>query len=300
MKKGAGVPRPERFLAPVLTALVVLLAWGAVAHASGSGFVQAVGALAAGMVGIGMIVPAVLARRLRLHVVDAPGDATSGEPLVLTVQTGRSLRCTPLFPPGGTAPLPSRTDTLLVLVPPYRGQLAAVRVRLATAAPLGLLWWSVDREVLLPHPVVVAPPAGDRPAAAERTGRSEEGTARADATPSGELRQVRAYRHGDSRRQVHWRATAHSGTLMVRESETRPGEPVHIAADLVGDPEATEARARAAMALVGAHLDAGDRVILETEEAGRPLVAPVADRRGAGRRLARAGTNPYAGDGAAR
>ena len=279
---------------PLLTAVVVFLAWGAVAHASGSGFVQAVGALAAGLVGIGMVAPAAIARRLRIHVVGAPDDGTSGEPLVLTVQASRALRCTPLFPPGSSSTMPAHSENALLLVPPYRGQLRSVRVRLATAAPLGLLWWSVERAVPLPHPVLVAPPVGDRPGAAERPGRSDDGSTRSSPAPTGEIRQVRGYRTGDSRRRVHWRATAHSGTLMVRESEERRAAPVHVAADLVGDPVTTEARARAAMATVAAHLVVGRRVVLETVEGVRRVVAPVGDTRAAGRRLARAGTDPYA------
>jgi uncharacterized protein (DUF58 family) len=294
MTGGGRLPRPERFLAPVLVAAVLLLAWAAVAHASGSGFVQAVGALAAGLVAIGMFVPGVLARRLRIFCSEAPSDATSGAPMTITVETARSLRCTPISARGETVFLQGRASSLLTIVPPYRGQLTSLRVRLATAAPLGLLWWSVEREVALPRAVLVAPPAAEHGAVSEPAGQSGDGSAAPGPALSGEIRQVRQYRHGDSPRHVHWRATAHSGSLMVRESEDHPGAPVRVTADLVGDAATTEVRARAAMATIAAHLGAGDHVVLETVESARPLVAPVSDLRSAGRRLARSGTNPYA------
>jgi hypothetical protein len=111
---------------------------------------------------------------------------------------------------------------------------------------------------------------------------------------TGEVRGVRDYQHGDSRRRVHWRATAHTGSLMVRETEELPDNPVKIAAELSDDPVLAEQQAAEVMGAVGDLLIAGKRVILETIEHGQRVSALVSDVRHAGRRLAQAGLNPYA------
>ena len=302
MTSGRGIPRAERFLAPVLGATVLLLAWAAVAHASGSGFVQAIGALVTGVVAAGMILPAFFARRLAVTCLEAPHDATSGVPFPVTLVAGHALRCTPLSPGGESGVLPGREPGTLLLVPPYRGRLTTLRVKVATAAPLGLLWWSVEREIRLPRPVLVAPRTGAPTTALDGAGVAGDGSGDAVPALTGDVRQIRDYRHGDSRRRVHWGATAHAGVLMVRESEAWPAVPVRLVVDLVGDPDTTEARAAVAMATVAAHLRRGTSVVLETAEQARPVVAAVSDLRSAGRQLARAGTNPYGGgrDGPAR
>ncbi len=83
---------------------------------------------------------------------------------------------------------------------------------------------------------------------------------------------------------------------MVRESEQRPDASVRVVADLPDDPEAAERQAEEAMGTVVALLGTGRHVLLETVEDGRRRCMPVSDRRHAGRRLARAGANPYRDD----
>ena len=59
----------------------------------------------------------------------------------------------------------------------------------------------------------------------------------------GEPRGVRPYAPGDPRRAVHWPATSHSGTLMVRESERQTDDPVMVELVLPQDPVAAEEEA---------------------------------------------------------
>ncbi len=53
------------WLAPVAGSLVAVLAWAGVAHSSGSGWVQAVGALLAAVLFTGLVAPLFPARRAR-------------------------------------------------------------------------------------------------------------------------------------------------------------------------------------------------------------------------------------------
>jgi len=286
--------RPERFFGPVAAALFLLVAFAAVAHASGSGWVQAMGAVTTELAAVGMVGPAVLARRLTVTCVECPRDANSGEPFTISVVANHPLRCAARRPGGAATVVPATEARELTITPPTRGVLTAVRLRLGTAAPLGLLWWSVDRVVLLPTLIEVAPTYGQGVVFGSEDGREDEGRGRPVLALTGDLRGVRAYRHGDSRRRVHWRATAHTASLMVRETEQQPDSPVRVIAELSEDPAAAERQASDAMGAVIDLLANGKRVVLETIEHGARVAAPVTDRRQAGRRLARAGTNPYA------
>ena len=105
---------------------------------------------------------------------------------------------------------------------------------------------------------------------------------------SGLPRGARSYGPGDSWRLVHWRATAHAGTLMVKELERPSAEPVVVTVDLPEDPDEAERVAERALGTVVALLQGGSTVLLGTLEASGRVVALVADRRVAGRRLARA------------
>jgi uncharacterized protein (DUF58 family) len=272
----------------------LLLAFAAVAHASGSGWVQAIGAVTAGLAVVGILGPALVAWRLQVTCVECPVDGTSGEPFTVKLVANYPLRCTPSRPEGDPTMIPGSEAVLVAMTPPNRGVLRSVRLRLATAAPLGLLWWSVDRVVTVPRAVEISPRTAHGTVFGSDAGGDDEGHGRPVLALSGEVRGVRAYRYGDSRRRVHWRATAHTASLMVRETEELPDSPVKILAELSDDTDRAEQQAADVMGAVAELLAAGKRVILETVEHGKPVSALVSDQRQAGRRLARGGRNPYA------
>lgn len=180
-----------------------------------------------------------------------------------------------------------RIPARLVIVPHRRGVISTVTVRLATAAPFGLLWWSRDQVLQLPRPLHVAPQPREQHAASTEVLATEDGRHPPRPTLTGDLRGVRPYEHGDGRRRVHWHASAHTGHLMVRESESRTDEPVRIVVDLPRDLDAADRLAEEAMGTAVAELRTGRRVLMETTEITGKVLAPVADRLTAGRRLAR-------------
>ncbi len=115
--------------------------------------------------------------------------------------------------------------------------------------------------------------------------------------PSGlaEPRGIRPYASGDPRRAVHWPATSHVGSLMVRETERPTDDPVLVEVDLPSDPDAAEAQAERVMAEVAARLDRCQAVVLASWETAGRVERPVRDRVELGRRLARAVPAPYGG-----
>jgi uncharacterized protein (DUF58 family) len=176
----------------------------------------------------------------------------------------------------------------LTLLPSCRGVHDRIGVDLATAAPFGLQWWT--RRIWLPlaAPLHVAPRRG-QPVALPRWSDDDAGDEgrRVPVQPD-EIRGARPYRSGDSRRHMHWPATAHAGELMVRELEGPSANPLTVSVRLPPDPEAAERVAERALGTVLRLFDRGAPVLLATMEMSGPVTSAVADRRAAGRRLAQA------------
>ena len=283
---------PAAWIGPVAGSIITVLAWVGVAHSSGSGWVQAVGALLGAFLVVGLVAPMVPARRARVVCTACPADAQAGQMVELTLEVDRPVRIRPRFPGGpehqaGGRQRGGRT-VVLRCTPARRGVLDAVVVEVGSSAPFGLLWWVHDVELPLPRILHVAPRTGkhDRPLTSAADAHGEAML----RVPSGvgEPRGVRPYTPGDPRRAVHWPATAHAGTLMVREYERQTDDPVLVELILPRDPSAGEAEAERMMAAVTDCLARRRPVVLITREPGGRVVRPVVDRVDLGRRLARA------------
>ena len=283
---------PVAWIGPVAGSIITLAAWTGVAHSSGSGWVQAVGALLGAFLLVGLVAPVLPAGRARITCTAAPADGRAGSPLELTLSTDRPVRVRPIYPKGpdhqAGGRQRGRRTVVLEATPARRGVLDAVVVEVGSSAPFGLLWWAREIELPLPHLVHIAPrngPSGH----ALTTGDDAPGEAQ-PRVPSGigEPRGVRPYTPGDPRRAVHWPATSHAGVLMVRESERPTDDPIYVELVLPTDPAAAEAEAERMMAGVSDALVRLQPVVLATtEETGR-VVRVVTDRVDLGRRLARA------------
>jgi uncharacterized protein (DUF58 family) len=283
-----GRPRPRRAAGPIAASILTMLAWEAVAHNSGSGWVQALGALLAAFILIGLFGPALAIRRVRVAVTSCDADGVAGTPSSLTLTVSRPVRLTPIGPPGETVLTGGRHEVEVTVVPEHRGVVTACELRVASAAPFGLLWWERRVALALPRPLEVSPRVGepDRAALAAATNAAEDHLRR--PARIGEPRGVRPYQAGDLRHWVHWPATAHAGSLMVREMEGPVSRPVVVEVRLPEDPAAAERQAERALGTVAGMLAAGRAVELRTFEARGPVTEEVCDVRGAGRRLARA------------
>jgi uncharacterized protein (DUF58 family) len=296
-----GIPRSLRlrrrvhaiaWIGPVAGSIITLAAWAGVAHSSGSGWVQAVGALLAAFLLVGLIAPVWPARRARLTCTASPFDGRAGEPVGITFEADRPVRVRPIFPDGpehqaGGGQRGSRSVTLQV-TPRRRGVLDAVVVEVGSSAPFGLLWWAREVELPLPHLLHVAPRTGEANGFVAATDDSSGEAAIRVNSGIGEPRGIRPYAPGDNRRAVHWPATSHAGVLMVRESERPTDDPVFVEMVLPHDAVAAEAEAERTMAGVAECLARHRSVVLATHEAAGRVVRPVGDRLELGRRLARA------------
>ena len=283
---------PVAWIGPVAVSIITLIAWAGVAHSSGSGWVQAIGALLGAFLFVGLVAPVWPARRAHVTCTTSPSDGRAGQPIELLLQADRPVRVRPIHPGGadhqaGGAQRGSRSVTLQV-TPARRGLLDAVVVEVGSSAPFGLLWWARDIELPLPRLLHVAPRTSPSDARFEQIDHSTGDAATRVPSGLGEPRGVRPYAPGDPRRAVHWPATSHAGKLMVREAERPTDDPVYVEVDLPRDRDAAEAEAERVMAGVTACLARHQLVVLTTHEATGRVVRPVADQIELGRRLARA------------
>jgi uncharacterized protein (DUF58 family) len=283
---------PLAWFGPVVGSVVAMGAWVGVAHSSGSGWVQAVGSLLGAVLLTGLLLPAVPAARARVRCTASPSDAEAGRPFELSVEANGPVRIrprSPLGPPVRAGGVPhGPRQALVTCTPERRAVLDSVVLEVASCAPFGLLWWARDIEVSLPRPLHVAPRAGE----AAPTGALVDDTV-GDAVlrvqaESGEPRSIRPYQRGDSRRSVHWPASAHTGTLMVRETERQTDDPLVVEVVLPADPIEAEALTERVMGTVARELGRGQPVLLVTDEPAGPVRLVVRDRVDLGRRLARA------------
>jgi uncharacterized protein (DUF58 family) len=285
--------RPSRQAAPVVVAIAILGIWWLVAHNGGSGWVQALGDIVFGTLFIGIFGPSVVLTFAKIRVASAPVDCIAGMPADVRIEASTRLRICARPPFEGEAfvgPVGRgrHREDGVSLVPARRGVHNSVNLDIATAAPFGLQWWTRRVELPLPSTLYVAPRSGRPESFPLRAHEDTGATIDWVQTDVGQPRGARPYQPGDSRRRVHWGATAHAGELMVRELERPSAEPVTLTVILPEDPLEAERVAERALGTIARFLERGTTVLLATVEASGPVVASVADRRGAGRRLARA------------
>jgi uncharacterized protein (DUF58 family) len=286
------------WFAPVAGSVFAVLAWAAVAHSSGSGWVQAVGALMAAVLVTGLAAPLFPARRGTAVCTWSPSDGVAGEPVGLTLEVNGAYRITPRYPVGPACQAAGRSrgrrSVEMTVTPDRRGVTELVVIELASCAPFGLLWWAHDLEVDLPRPLHVAPRSGPPGAVETRSDDALGDAVRRVPAGLGDPRGVRPYRPGDTRRSIHWPATSHVGSLMVREKERQTDDPIVVEVVLSAVPAEAESETERFMAAVSRYLAAGQPVVLVTDEVEGRTVRPVVDRIDLGRRLARAVAAPGA------
>jgi uncharacterized protein (DUF58 family) len=162
---------------------------------------------------------------------------------------------------------------MMLLAPRRRGLVHALTIDVTCTGPVGLIECGRRMRVRLNRTLTVGPAPLRHAVDWPRTRAVSVGLV--ESTPVGDdlYRSVRPYVRGDSRRRVHWRASAHHGTLMVKEHDGTGVVLVRIVVQLDGPGAAAEvALSRAAWVARDALLR-GWRTELVTIQ---PRAAPVA------------------------
>jgi uncharacterized protein (DUF58 family) len=160
--------------------------------------------------------------------------------------------------------------------PSQRGVFNHLLVEVRCRSPLGL--WACARRVavLLPEPLWVAPQPRPCPSPPPALSPRPTGQRLVAGPRDAIVRATRPYEPGDSRRLVHWPATAHEGRLMVRETETDQDPLPALVVDLhAGGPAAEDALGRAATAAATALARDGRVRLVTAERAGDDGDGPI-------------------------
>jgi uncharacterized protein (DUF58 family) len=177
-------------------------------------------------IGTVLVVDAVSARRAMKAVhIDLLANPllTTADPFACTVRVTGARRPVVLTP--ATRPSVQRflvegpEAGMVVLAPRRRGVVHTLVVDASAVGPIGLVECARRFRVRLGTSVTIGPVP--RPHPVEWPVPRAVGFGLTESAPVGDdlHRTVRPYLRGDSRRRVHWKASAHHGRLMVKESD---------------------------------------------------------------------------------
>ncbi|MCH7871341.1 MAG: DUF58 domain-containing protein [Planctomycetes bacterium] len=257
--------------------------------------------LGIGIALIGVVVANAAMRRLRL-TREAPDAVLAGRPFTIryrvTNQRTRTaafalrIRETVLYGnerlhvEGYIETVPAgETVTLDVsMTVPVRGGLHFKSARLSTRFPFGLFERRLT--VVAEHQTLVFPALFP----VRRTLKGRQALAAAQSLSAREQKQgqdefygLREYRHGDNPKRIHWRSTARTGQLLMREMVDLKPQSIIVILDTYLPPGAEESlreRAISAAATVLCHaLEQGYRLALIVNSAN-PVVIPPTSGRG--------------------
>jgi Uncharacterized conserved protein (some members contain a von Willebrand factor type A (vWA) domain) len=141
-------------------------------------------------------------------------------------------------------PCRGRRRRTIRFVPPRRGRVTVGPWRLEVVLPLG--FFVKSKQVGEAVEALVYPRLLDGGAAALKAlGIKTEGFGMRRAARAGDVLQLRTYRDGDERRQIHWKQTARQQRLIAVEREAAGGEPLYVVVDPRSPhPEDTRVRER--------------------------------------------------------
>ena len=259
------------------------------AQTTGAGWLMVLASLIIATLLVGAIVPAFGLRKVRIDPA-GPTDAVAGRAFNLTIQVkGPRL--------GVTLALTSLDASLISVGGPSSGTIKATSARrgvitqlgtvVTSSAPFDLFTTRRSLTFDLPTPIFVAPhPTPMRLPVQVTAGPTGDGLGNGGSGSGEVVRSLREYSAGDPLRMVHWRASAGSPDLLVKELE--PPERPHLALIVdVSGPNGDHTAERAA-GLVQAARREGLPITLCTFEGVGPVIGEVGSIREAGRRLAAA------------
>jgi uncharacterized protein (DUF58 family) len=217
-------------------------------------------------------------RRVRV-VRRLPRGTPAGSPVRIRYEVSNLRRRMPVLtleirepslPGGAFVPYVAPGDSVVVRNDPLfirRGTVPLETVTLSTGFPFGL--FRKERDLVLPGEVVVWP-STNRPAPELRLGgdriRRGGGWSGGGVAPRGDYRNLREYHSGDDPRDVHWKASARSGSLVTRQYERDDSTAAWICLDAGAPPgDAAEESVEMAASLAARTLREGRDVAFVTQ-----------------------------------
>jgi uncharacterized protein (DUF58 family) len=259
-----------------------------VSHVSGSGWVQNVGLLLGAGIIVIIIMPGIILKNAELKCVYNPVDATSRIPVQVKLASKIPVLVRPKDTRKNAVPVASDPD-LIQITFDYAGVYESCTFEVSTAAPFGIVWWHKYVKLAFTKPIMVAPKIGDSIQPNRQVAVNEGQSSRYVRDHSGITGSIRNYQIGDSRRDIHWKKSAQTGSLLVKEREKELSQDVVIEVRFETNKIKNEEIGQEAMGTVFNLLKKADcNVILSTFEHNKNITEPVSNLKDAGRRIAKA------------
>ncbi len=239
-------PRPRKFLGPIFGTVPLMFALIGVARASGSGWVQVVGAIVSSLIFLGIVAPMIISLTNKLYIIGVPHFLIANSLNAITIKSQKTCRITTDH--GNVEFLSPKTPSPIQFTPHYMGRLSELSVIVSTAAPFGIVWWYRKIVFKFDHEILVLPPASKPDYVFSLMKNDSENQWRLNTR--GEIRGSRDYVSGDSLRSANWKTTAHVGKLQIKEFEVTSSQIYSVYANFYGTLDEIESRAEQIMGTV--------------------------------------------------
>jgi uncharacterized protein (DUF58 family) len=234
-------PRPKKLIGPIFGTLPLMFALIGVARASGSGWVQFIGAIISSSILIGILTPMVILLRTKIKLVFLPNYLIANTENLIEIYSNKTVRIT--IEQSQPAFIRSRSSQHIHYFPKHKGSVNSIALMVSTAAPLGIVWWYKKVTINLDSPLLIIPPPG-RPNFAISIAHSDLEQQWQNSV-TGLIRGTKDYFVGDSLRNANWKATAHTGKLQIKEFEFPKSDTFTLNAFFPEDDDSAEQMAEA-------------------------------------------------------
>ncbi len=254
-----GRPRPRKVIAPSIGVVLLMVVLVGVARASGSGWVQFIGALISAGIVAGAVSPFFALRKTRITIHNVGFEGIRLDTSYIELESNGFVMAGAF----GKHPMPLKARCVehLPFTPAHVGRIDEIKIELSSAAPFGILWWHRKVTLKLKIPFFVLPrplsPMSEVIPTKSKTGNLLISSTRGSIKGTVEFSSYHTFRD------VHWPVTAHAGKLMAKEYEIEKSTSYEVVANFQNiDPALIDNISESATGTVQQLLNRGHDVML--------------------------------------
>ena len=223
-----GRSRPRKVIAPSIGVIMLMVVLIGVARASGSGWVQFIGALISAGIVAGAVSPFFALRKTRITIHNVRTEGIRLDTSYIGLESNGFVRASAFKE--NPISMKSKCVEHLPFKPAHVGRIDEIKIELSSAAPFGILWWHRNLTLKLKVPFFVLPRPLS-PTSEVIPIKSETGNFLVAST-RGSIKGTVEFSNYHTFRDVHWPVTAHAGKLMAKDYEVEKSTSYEVVANL--------------------------------------------------------------------
>jgi|GEM_PF-4881440 len=267
-------PQPRYKLLTLSLYTICLFGFFIAAHESGSGFVQAMGALLLGMVLANFIMSFYILQKAEIKIISAPYDGTTGQALSIELLANKNIQLDLFLGGKNKIAIAKNTKTSLLLRPAHYGLLQEVSFFAFSSYPFGIirLYRKINCNLCSPLHIAPLPLNPDGNISGGDTLDTREGALSLKSV-SGDLRSLSPYRTGDAVSSISWPKSAQTQQMLVKVHENPQNYlRCKIKLETPSDRERAEIYLGEKLALIIKLIQANYELIIETNDAEKGMI----------------------------